>query len=155
MGLQEGFIYLLSLKCYLSPWESSCGKNALREAVFELSCLEKGEYRGTYEIARRNWPWDSTKDQKGRKFMIVRTTERAEKETPKHSEGRRKVLATSHHSLLGYMAKSLPKQQRACWLPLLALSSSQMNWSEGAEQVLIRVSWTALGYFVAARLPAL
>jgi len=35
-------------------------------------------------------------------FVVVRTTERAEKETPKHSEARRKVLTTSHCSLLGH-----------------------------------------------------
>lgn len=34
--------------------------------------------------------------------MIVGTTERAEKETLKHSKGRRKVLITSHGRLLGH-----------------------------------------------------
>lgn len=151
-------LYVFKLKVLCIPWENSFGKSSLRKAIFELSSLEKGEGGGTGETARRNRPWDSTKDLTERTSVIARTTERAEKKTPKHRQWRRKAL-TTHHNHLGHEkpeAQGQITEQRAK-SSLISSSCAQfftmLNRFEGAEPVLIRVSWTTIVYF--ARLPAL
>lgn len=153
-------IYMfVKLKVLCIPWENNFGKSSLRKALFDLSSLEKGENGGAGEIARKNRPRGSTKDQKGRMFVIVRTTERTEKETPKHNQWRRKVL-TTHHNHLDHEKPESHNQitNQSAKNSLISTSCAQfftmLNWFEGAESVLIR-AWTTLMYFVTARLPAL
>lgn len=148
----------IKLKVLCFPWENSFGKHSLRKATFELSSLEKEECGWTGETARKNQPWDSRKDQKGRMFVIVRTTERAEKETPKHTQWRRKAL-TTHLNHLGHEKPEahgqITNQRRKN--SLISFSCAQfftmLNWFEGAEPVLIRVSWTYLSVFCDCHTP--
>lgn len=78
-----GGIYMfVKLKVLCIPWENSFGKSSWRKAVFELSSLEKGEGGGTGGTARKNRPWDRTKDQKGRMFVIVRKSREGNPKAP-------------------------------------------------------------------------
>lgn len=156
-----GLCIFVKLKVLCTSWENSFGKSSLRKAKFELSSLEKGEGGGSGEpSARKNGPWDSTKDQKRGMFVIVRTTERAKKETPKHNKWRRKAL-TTHHSRLDHEKPEAHGQitNQGAKSSLISSSCAQffttLNWFEGAELLLIRVSQTTIVYFVTARLPTL
>lgn len=156
-------IYILSLKCYATPERTVLGnipweKPYLSSAPWRKERVEE-QVKQPGGICCLSPP-SSTKDQKGRMFVIVRTTERAEKETPTHTQWRRKAL-TIHHNHLGHKKPEARGQitNQSAKSSLISSSCAQfftvLNWFEGAEPVLIRVSWTTLVYFVTARLPAL
>lgn len=129
----------VKLKVLCIPWENSFGKRSLRKATFELSSLEKEVWRNRWNSQEESTV-RHTKDQKGRMFVIVRTTERAEKETLKHTQWRRKAL-TTHHNHLGHEKPEAHGQiNQRTKNSLISSSCAQfftmLNWFEGAEPVL-------------------